>query len=636
MNKLWNELLTKDTITRGWHLARNDVKQDFAEDLYSTDVYALDLDLMVKETINRLMTNTYQPRPLFRIEVPKGPLTFRPGAVLPIQDRVVLSALVLLMAPVIDKKLPNSVFSWRLKDPLPQKGPIFKESDITDLPFLKKRTIRERVDPFEGWYRLWPVFDKKTRKVFREDGYRFLATSDIAAYFENIQIPILRDSLLKHFPQEASLVNLMCLFLESWCDRTGDGRAHHRGIPQGNFVSSFLGNIFLLPLDDAFSDLSEDLDIKYYRYMDDVRIFARHREDARKCILVIARTLKSLHLNVQTAKTRIYDESQGEVSQLLIDNRVDDLSQLINEVQSKWKGGPVAEASRKKYLGKLRDIAKRKSSGGQKILGSRTPLEGLSVRAFYRWMTAHSLLESDNYINRLLAEISKSADSRLTRKLLSAARRFPRKRMIESAVMRMIKGGQIIFPHQEAECLRAIRYLSNFSEKTINHCWNQVVSQSVDRYYRMESAYCLSRIELAKKRIDRLQELFDIEADPYVQAAMACLLVQRREKNQEIVQLLVLHPNEKVRDIGKLFRTVKNSPKFAKETLRHSFRKEAPWVLCDNMPFVHLMAASSRADVRQLLLDSIREPRLMHPIAGLRPLLKMIFTRTRESLASSV
>ena len=230
MGKLWKQLLTPETITRGWHLARDDVRQDFSEDLYSTDVFGQELSQVVQETINRLKTDSYQPRPLFRIEVPKGSLAFRPGAVVPIQDRVVVSAIILLMAAELDKKLPSTVFSWRLKDPIPKRGPIFRESDITQLPFLKRRTIREEVDPFEGWYRLWPDFDQKTRKVYREEGYRFLATSDIAAYFENIQLPILRDSLLRHLPNEIQLVNLLCLFLEAWCDRTGSGRAHHRGI----------------------------------------------------------------------------------------------------------------------------------------------------------------------------------------------------------------------------------------------------------------------------------------------------------------------------------------------------------------------------------------------------------------------
>lgn len=636
MGKLWKELLTKETITRGWHLARSDTRQDFAEDLYSTNVYGLDLPHQVQETINRLRTNTYQPRPLFRIEVPKGPLAFRPGAVIPIQDRTVLSALVLLMAADVDKKLPESVFSWRLKNPIPKKGPIFRESDITELPFLKKKTIREEVDPFEGWYRLWPEFDEKTRRVFQLEGYRFLATSDIAAYFENIQLPILRDHLLNHIPHETALVNLMFLFLENWCDRTVEGRAHHRGIPQGNFISSFLGNVFLIPLDDAFMALEKELDIKYFRYMDDVRIFTKSREDARRCVLVMARTLRSLHLNVQTAKTKIYDEHRGEISRLLIDDRVDELSRIIGEIQDKHGGGDVPAPDRGAYLKSLNELAKRDSPAGQKLHGSRSPLEGISLRAFIRWMTAHSLLESDAYVNRLLAEIAKSADSKLTRKLIATARRFPRKRGIETSVMNMIRDKQIIFPHQEAECLRALRYLSTLSSNTVDHCWKRVTKKTEDRYLRMEAAYLLSRTELSKGKLDRLEKIFSEEPDSYVQTAIACLLAQRRENNQQVVQMLVFHPNEKVRDIGKLFRSVKNKPDCARETLRNALRPEAPWILCDNMPFLHLMAASKNEEVRQLLLDATREPRTKHAIGGLRAVLQAIFSRTRESLAGPV
>jgi len=634
MEKLWKELLTKETITRGWHLARDDTRQDFSEDLYSTDTYAQSLSQLVQETINRLLTNSFQPRPLFRIEVPKGPLAFRPGAVIPIQDRVVLSSLVLLIAPALDKKLPDSVFSWRLKNPIPKKGPIFKETDITDLPFLKKETIREEVDPFEGWYRLWPVFDEKTRKVFKEDGYWFLATSDIAAYFENIQLPILRDSLLKHLPHETSLVNLLCQFLEGWCDRTGDGRTHHRGIPQGNFVSSFLGNFFLLPLDIAFDELSKECDVKYFRYMDDVRAFTKSRENARRAILLMARTLRSLHLNVQTAKTRIYDETRGEVTRLLIDNRVDELSVLINSVQKDWKGRPIPSKDRSAYLNKLAEISKRDALDGQKLVGSRGPIEGLSLRAFNRWMTAHSIVKSDAYVKRLLSEISKSADMKLTKKLIASAKRFPKKKSIETSVFKMIQNKQIIFPYQEAECLRAVRYLSTLSNEAIKHCWKRVMDKSGDRYLRMECAYLLSRTKLDKKQIDMLGKAFRVEPDNYVQAAMACLLAQRFKNNEGIIRELVFHPNEKVRDIGKLFRTVKNDVTVAKETLRHSLRKEIPWVTCDYIPFLHLMSMSSNVNIRRLLLDSIRQPRLDHPIGGVREILKDIFTRTRESLAA--
>ena len=177
-----------------------------------------------------------------------------------------------------------------------------------------------------------------------------MATSDIAAYFENIQLPILRDQLLNHHPEEASLVNLLCLFLEAWADRTDEGRAHYRGIPQGNFVSSFLGNLFLMPLDAAFKSFEKNHDIKYFRYMDDVRIFTKTREVARPAVLLMARSLKALHLNVQTAKTRIYDESQSEISKLLIDTRVDDLSALIDSIQTDLQKEGFSSSSKNAYL----------------------------------------------------------------------------------------------------------------------------------------------------------------------------------------------------------------------------------------------------------------------------------------------
>ena len=258
MGELWNKLLKEDTIKRGWHLARADAKQDFSENLYSTDIYGQDLENQVQETIRLLRTSTYQPHPLFQIEVPKGTLAFRPGAVIPINDRVVLSAVVLLMAEKLDHKLPDTVYSWRVKRPFPRKGAIFRETYITDLPFLKKGTIQEKIDPFDSWYYVWPKFDEETKRVFLEQGYKFLATSDIAAYFENIQLPILRDLLLTHLPNETELINLVFHFMESWCERTSDGRPYHRGIPQGNFISSFLANFFLLPIDKEFDEFSKN------------------------------------------------------------------------------------------------------------------------------------------------------------------------------------------------------------------------------------------------------------------------------------------------------------------------------------------------------------------------------------------
>lgn len=178
MDRLWKRLLQPNVMRRGWHLARRDTRQDFVEDLLSTDAYAVGLDLNIADCIDRLSTGTYRPRPLLRIEVPKGSLGFRPGTVPHIEDRLVLYALVLLLAEQVDDELPDAVYSWRIRRPLPKNGGIFRETSVLDLPFLKQKTIKKEVDPFEAWYVDWPEFDDRSRETFLDQSYHFLATSD--------------------------------------------------------------------------------------------------------------------------------------------------------------------------------------------------------------------------------------------------------------------------------------------------------------------------------------------------------------------------------------------------------------------------------------------------------------------------
>jgi len=632
MDRLWKKLLTKNTLIRGWHLSRLDARQDFAEDLYSTDVYGIDLDLRIKEIASRLRTETCQPKPLLRLEVPKGSLGFRPGSVISIQDRIVVSAIVFLMAENIDQQFPDSVYSWRLKNPLPKKGPIFKETDITKLPFLKKKTIRRYFDPFIPWYNVWPDFDKKSRQAFIEEGYRYLATSDIAAYFENIQLPILRDQLLQHFPEEPQLVNLLFTFLEAWSLKTSDGRVHLRGIPQGNFVSSFLGNLFLLPLDRKFTDFEKNREVRYFRYMDDVRVFTKRIEDARFSVFMMDRELRRLHLNVQTAKTKILDHKAGEIAQAFVDDRVDEISEMLQEIDNRYKNKEIPRRKKDRYLRRLNDIAKKEVPGKQKLIGSRPPLEGLSARAFARWTYAHSRLGSNRYVDRLLKEIAQNPEYKLTKKLINTTRLFPEKRKIETAVLHFLKSNQNIFPHQEAECLRALRYLGHVHDDLNNHCMESIFDETKDPYIRMQAAYLLSRCNASIELIDKTEKLFDQEKNSYVQVALSTILAQRRRNNDALIRKLVFHPNEKVCDIGKLYRSIKNNESMASNRLKHVFSSEAKWLLCDNMPFIHLMAASRNDRIRKHLLETIKQPRLSHPVNGLRNILKAVFTRTRESL----
>lgn len=622
-NILWKQLLKKATIKRGWHLSRVDMSKDFAELLYSGDVFAKDLDLYSKEIINRIRTETYRPHPLFPVEVPKGSLGFRPGAVISILDRTILSSIVFLIADDIDKRLPESVYSWRLKRPIPKDGPIFQEEKIVDLPYLKKSTIGNVIDPFEPWYTNWPEFDVKSRETFGEDGYRYLVTSDIAAYFENIQLPILRDRLLGYMPNEHKIINLLIYFLESWAPRTQDGRIHLRGIPQGNLISSFIGNMYLLPLDEVFKRYESECDSKYFRYMDDIRIFTKLEEDARRAVFLLEKTLRKLHLNVQTAKTKIYDERKGEISKHLIDERVDRISNIFENIKETYEYKPIPISARKNYIKKLDDIAR--SDVNQKIIGAKKQLDGLSGRVFRGWVSAHFRINSDGCIDRLIKEIQINPDYRLTRKLIIAARKFPKRKSIETKLLDFLDSRRNIFPHQEAECLRALRYLSRIGDRTKNRCLSNLFKNNADPYLRIQSGYLLSRTIVDDKILNRCIGIFKKEANPYVQSSIANILVQRRVGNAEIIRMLHFHPNEKIRDIGKYFGYIKNDINTARERLKYIFNESIDWVICDNMPYIHLMSISNQNDIKEMLIEYIRKYRNDIGFIGIRDILKMYY-----------
>lgn len=499
----------------------------------------------------------------------------RPGSVPAIEDRVVLNAIVFLMASTIDEKFPDGVYSYRLKDP-PERDSIFKESDILDLPYLKTRTISRRLDIVEPWYALWPEFERKSREAFEEDGYGYLAISDISAYYENIQLAILRDDLLGHFPRDQPVVNLLISFLETWATKTPSGRTHWRGIPQGTQISSFLGNLFLLPLDDVLQGLAEKTDSKYYRYMDDVRFFARSKQHSRLAIFEMDRIIRARHLNVQSAKTRILDQSDREISQFLVDRRLDLIDDVLKRIDD--EGSRISERTKIWAKKALRTVAIRKTESKEELplKGRRkgVPLRNKSVRLFQRWMTAHMLLESDDYIELLVKEIQINPEQKLTRRLVSATKQFPKRMSISRRLSKYLRSEFNIFPHQEAEIIRTMRYLSRVEDDIRAYAEGKLFSSDANFYVKMQSAYLLSRIELDLPTLQKCLGQFRREGNPFVQSAISGLLMQTRGNlNERSLHEIMFHPNDIVRRTGNLFWRTKNDERFAKTKAKFVFEK---------------------------------------------------------------
>ena len=85
----------------------------------------------------------------------------------------------------------------------------------------------------------------------------------------------------------------------------GTYRDIQRGIPRGASLSPLLGAFYLLDME------MEKLDVKYFRYMDDILILASTRWKLRRAIRVLNQTFNALHLEQHPDKTLIGRTEQG-------------------------------------------------------------------------------------------------------------------------------------------------------------------------------------------------------------------------------------------------------------------------------------------------------------------------------------
>ena len=606
MGELWDKLCTYEAIKDGWHLASQDIGQDFIEIPFLKEQFASSLNCNLKELVRQLKKENFRHQNVIRTSVSKGNISTRPCAFIPLESRIILFAAVKLIAKQLDEDLIDGVFSCRVKKRI--KTRLFRESSLYLPPFLKTKTVQRLIDPFEVWYGAWPAFEKASEDICIHGDYPYLAISDISAYFENIQLEILRDQLFGLLPNEQQITNFFISAFAFWTAETPQGRRYMRGIPQGSDVSRFFGNLFLAPIDKSLLKLSEKFDIKYYRYMDDVRIFAKTEEGAKTALFEFEQEVRSRHLNLQSAKTKILREKPSrEVSYLLVDSRLTEFNRLNDESKRQKANGSFNEA---RYLKKLSKLQTRQPDapqlGEQKIKGAKKPLTGLSDRLFRRMISVHITLGDTTIVPRLLSEISRNNDQRYSRYIVNASRAFPRLKRIQSKLFNLMSGSQPLAPSIEANYIRACRYQSRITDNLLHHCKQKANNIKEDPQVRVQSLVLLARTKLDPSLINIAKTIFNEEGDILIKRAASLILVrQKGNDNETFIQSLAFHPNNELRKFGKYIHACRTNETEASKLLKQAFKNEHSWLLVDYIPLLYLQSQSANQTIKENLKNKI-------------------------------
>ena len=225
----------------------------------------------LQEIITSIVTGTFSPEPLKKIEIDK---------------------------PNSDEKRPIALSS--IKDKLIQKVLYTALRDYFETTFSDKSYAYR-----QGKSSLKAI--NRTTQFIQEKNFWILKT-DIDNFFETIN----HDKLLKILDKQINdkrVIKLISLFIQTGGFKSFDYLEHIEGVHQGDILSPLLSNIYL----DLMDKFIEKLDISHVRYADDFVLLFQDENIAIKTKVLLETFLKTLDLNLENTKTQISHIKDGFV-----------------------------------------------------------------------------------------------------------------------------------------------------------------------------------------------------------------------------------------------------------------------------------------------------------------------------------
>jgi len=230
------------------------------------------------------------------VDIPKKNWHIRPASMLTVQDQVIYSALLLDGIEEIKNAL-----EW--------------SSNKKRFSYVLKRNQKTKYWLEYGWY--WKNFNTKSIELAHE--YDYVLITDIAGYFENINIKrLISDLDSLGFEKDAKTV--LNDYLNAWAP------GKQKGIPQGYTTSSILAEVYL----DSIDKNLEREGIEHTRYVDDMRIFCESHSECVNALQLLTRSLREKELNIQTAKSDIHNKDEAI-------NIIEGITPIIDGIDQKIK-----------------------------------------------------------------------------------------------------------------------------------------------------------------------------------------------------------------------------------------------------------------------------------------------------------
>jgi RNA-directed DNA polymerase len=264
---LMDKVYRKQTLKAAWHKVEDNAGAA-GVDGQSVERFEARAEVYLGELERALRTGEYRPQPIRRVEIPKGGGKMRPLGIPVVKDRIVQTALKLVIEPIFEREFEESSYGFR-----PGRG--------------CKDALRE-VD-----------------ELIKE-GYTCVVDADIDSYFDSIRYEPLMGEVSERI-SDGAVLELIRAFLNQDIIEGMKRWTPVGGTPQGAVISPLLANIYLHPLDRHMREKGYHM----VRYADDFVVLCRTAQQAQAALNEVRGWVEQNGLRLNADKTHVGDCRQA-------------------------------------------------------------------------------------------------------------------------------------------------------------------------------------------------------------------------------------------------------------------------------------------------------------------------------------
>ena len=231
-------------------------------DRQSVEQFATQAERYLGELEAALKAGTYEPLAVLRVEIPKGPGKLRPLGIPAVKDRIVQTALKLVMEPIFEREFLDTSYGFR-----------------------PRRRCQDALREVDG---------------LLKEGYTHVVDADLASYFDTIPHAALMARVGERI-SDGRLLELIEAFLHQDIVKGVERWTPVGGTPQGAVISPLLANIYLHPLDGAMRESG----YRMVRYADDFVVLCQTAEVAQAALAKVQAWVQANGLTLNPDKTHV-------------------------------------------------------------------------------------------------------------------------------------------------------------------------------------------------------------------------------------------------------------------------------------------------------------------------------------------